>query len=74
MSLCIITKCCSFLSCNHGGLVGTMHLVHSWLTRMHDTHLNVLLIIILISILTLISMGSYNSTCLQIDIQVYMEA
>lgn len=37
MSLCIITKCCSFLSCNCGGLVGTIHLVHSWLTQLHDT-------------------------------------
>lgn len=74
MSLCIITKCCSFLSCNCGGLVGTTHLVHSWLTQLHDTHLSVLLIVMLIFITMLISMESYNSACLQIDVQGYMQA
>lgn len=64
MSLCIIAKCCSFLSCNCGGLVGTIHLVCSWLTQLHDILLSILLIIVLIFITMLISMGSYNSTCL----------
>lgn len=74
MSLCIITKCCSFLSCNCGGLVSTIHLVHSWLTQLHDTHLSVLLIIMLIFITMLISMGSYNSACLQTGVKLYMQA
>lgn len=74
MSLCIITKCCSFLSYNCGGLVGTIHLVRSWLTQLHDTHLSVLLIVMLIFITMLISMESYNSACLQIDVQGYMQA
>lgn len=64
MSLCIITKCCSFLSCNCGGLVGTIHLVHSWLTQLHDIHLSILLIIMLIFITMLISMVLHNSTYL----------